>query len=124
MMDMSIEMLERAAFACFSTKVEDTYKRLMFVKIASILRTQPNVTANKCFALLTRTFQVDRAVFDSALSALETPFKFVRIDRYRRGEGQAQRQVTHLTVIEGEPWSAWLEYVTVNYPELLVWLSE
>lgn len=126
-MTVSIDLLERAAFACFSAKLEDSYKRLLFVKIASVLKQHPNISANRCYAQVSRNFQVDRAVFDSAVCALETPFKFIRVDSYTRkavNGSQNPRQVSHLTVIDGQPWKGWLAHVTVNYPELLVWLSE
>lgn len=121
---MEIDLIEKAAFACFSQKVEDSFKRLLFIKIAKIVQENPKISTNRCFAELSSTFRVERVVFDCAVSALETPFKFLRINRYHRPAEKGVREIQHLSLGEGEPWQRWLDAVLKQYPELLVWINE
>lgn len=122
---MNIEVVEKAAFACFSMPLEDSYKRLLFIKIAQIVADSPKISANRCYAELNVGLSVDRSVFDSAICALETPFKFLKIDRYKRQNGQGSfREIQHLTLGSGEPWRVWLQHTEQRHPELFVWITE
>lgn len=121
---MNIDVIEKAAFACFSVPLEDNYKRLLFIKIAQIVADNPKISANKCFAELSASLKVDRSVFDSAICALETPFKFLRVDRYKRPAGTGFREIQHLTFGTGESWRVWLEHTQQRHPELFVWITE
>jgi len=120
--------LEKAAFAVFRTKLEDSYKRLLFLNINKLVEDNPNITSFQCYLLLTKVMEVERADFDVAVRALETPFKSVKINRYtRKNKGNEKPSneyvVAHLNPVESPEWQSWVAAVEQKYPELMIWVK-
>ena len=120
--------LEKAAFAVFRTKLEDSYKRLLFLNIAKLVEENPNITAHQCYLLLVKVMEVERADFDVAVRALETPFKCVKINRYTRKNKSPDKAnneyvVAHLNPVVSEDWLGWVAAVEQKYPELMIWVK-
>lgn len=128
-MSDDIWTLERAAFACFRTKLEDSYKRLLFMRISNAVTLNPNVTANKCFHMLKDSIPVEREDFDAAIRALEVPFGRLKIDSYTKRSSKHHKEqptaapfkVLHLNASDSDQWNNWLNAVLEKYPELSVW---
>lgn len=133
---MSIDawILEKAAFACFSGVTEDSFKRLLFLNISKVVKENPNITTNRAFGLVNSRIIVSRPDFEAAVLAMETPFKRLKINKYKRRDSVASdlnpvnknpRQVVHLNVVEDcEPWQIWVKAITEKYPELSIWVEE
>lgn len=126
-MNISADTLERAAFACFGNKLEDNYKRLVFLNLERVVRDNPNISAGKCFALLGNMMTINRQDFDCAVAAMEMPFKRFNINRYTRpvdtkNPRAGNRKVIHIQLSDSELWDVWFKDVTVKYPELSLWV--
>lgn len=135
---MSIDAwtLEKAAFACFGNKLEDNYKRLLFIHISKTVEQHPNISANKCYGLVNSLMPVERIDFDSAVRAMVTPFKRLALNSYTRKAGGASAmkpqpsgsdkgmQVTHLRPMQSDSWDSWVKAVIDTYPELHIWFDE
>lgn len=127
-------ILEKAAFACFSGVTEDSFKRLLFLHISKVVKENQNITTNRAFGIVSDRIVVNRPDFEAAVRALETPFKRLKINKYKRRSVSASdvnqtsnntRQVVHLNVVEDcAPWNVWVKAVTEKYPELSIWVDE
>lgn len=111
--------LEKAAFACFSNKLEDSFKRLLFLNIDKQVSENPNCTANQCYHKVLDSLFVERVDFDAAVRAMKIPFQRLAINQFRR-HGKVH---THLIPETSENWNAWVRTVTENYPELSIWVN-
>jgi len=126
-MKLDADTLERAAFACFGNKLEDNYKRLLFLNLDKVVRENPNISSGKCFALLSNAMTVSRQDFDCAVAAMEMPFKRFSINRYTRkvdpnNQRAGTRKVSHIHLTDSELWSTWVTSVISKYPELSLWV--
>lgn len=133
---MSIDAwtLEKAAFACFSNVTEDSFKRLLFLHISKVVKEQPNTTTNRAYVAVSDRIVVSRNDFEAAVRAMETPFKRLKINKYKRRSQSASdlnplnanpKMVVHLNISECcEPWNIWVKAVTEKYPELSIWVDE
>lgn len=112
-------VLEKAAFACFGNKLEDSFKRLLFLNIDKYVSENPNCTANQCYFKVLEIMAVERPDFDAAVRAMKTPFQRLAIHSYVRNK----KAFTHLVPADSENWNAWVQTVTENYPELTIWVN-
>jgi hypothetical protein len=112
-------ILEKAAFACFSNKLEDSFKRLLFLTIDKTVSDNPNITANKAYFAVAKDMAVNREDFNAAVLAMKTPFKRLAINQYVRS-GQ---EFMHLNPTESNSWNDWVQTITENYPELSIWVN-
>lgn len=112
-------VLEKAAFACFGNKLEDSFKRLLFLNIDKYVRENPNCTANQCYYKVLEIMAVERSDFDAAVRAMKTPFQRLAINKFARHG----KQHIHLIPADSENWSAWVQTVIEKYPELTIWVN-
>lgn len=112
-------VLEKAAFATFSNKLEDHFKRLLFLNIDKYVSENPNCTANQCYHKLYEIMAVERPDFDAAVRAMKTPFQRISINAYVR----KNKPHAHLIPAESANWNAWVQTVTEKYPELTIWVN-
>lgn len=129
-MSNDIWTTERAAFACFRTKLEDSYKRLLFIRIIDTLAENPNMSANHCYSTLRNSIPLLREDFDAAVCALIRPFgrlnqfSYTRTPQKNKSDAphsKAPARVQHLHITESKLWDEWLSAVLEKYPELSVW---
>lgn len=123
-MNIDADTLEKAAFACFNDKLEDNYKRLLFLSIEKVMQENPNISRNRCFFLTKcRMTVLKESDFDCAIAALKIPFKRIDINEYRaRRTKQGSRHIMHLVLTESDDWNLWTGTVKERYPELSIWL--
>lgn len=120
-MNLDACTLEKAAFACFSNKLEDSFKRLLFLNINKVVSESPNITDNQAFGLVSEVMAVERLDFDAAVRAMKTPFQRISINRYKRKREQCY--VQHLNPTDSAGWNEWVRTITENYPELSIWVN-
>lgn len=121
-MSVNFDILEKAAFACFSNKLEDIFKRLLLISISKLVQTNPNITVNQAYIQLSDKIKVERTDFDSAVMALEHPLEALKANKYKRPDRKVP--VIHLNYTGSNTWTGYENSVMEKHPELKLWISE
>lgn len=117
-MVVEFDVIERAAFACFAKKLEDSFKRLLILYTYRIVENNPNITSNQAFTQILKVVNVKREDFECAVHALEKPLQALTINSYKR-EGKT---ISHLNPSGSELWEVYSYGATKKHPELKLWL--
>lgn len=121
---MSPEIVERAAFACFSTAMTDDYKRTLFVVVADVLEEVGQLSINKLFDQVRRKLPISYDELTAVVASLATPFNCVKTNQYyrsvERNSGE-RKMIVNVAYTSSPIWDCWIKYALETYPELQHW---
>ena len=121
---MNNELVEKAAIACFPGEVKDSYVRMMLMVVLPVIKQNQKLTVNKLFSIVRNIVPITEAKeLLPVVMALDTPFKCVTINSYRRYSNREGSTITDITYVGSDVWDNWVAYVIKQYPEMSIWLE-
>lgn len=117
-------LAEKAALTCFPSDVKESYVRMMLLVVLPVIERNKKMSINKLFSVVRNLVPVtDVKELLPVVMALDTPFKCVTVNSYRRTNDRTGRPITEVTFTGSDVWDSWVESTLSAYPEMRIWLE-